>query len=159
MAVAHSPLIPAKAGIQGSWLWVPAFAGTSGLIGLFLLRRDLLADRLVVIDRRALAEVLQLEELPDLDLAVLVVRVRAALHPLDRLGLVLHLDDPVAGDQLLGLGKRSIDHRALAALEADARSFRARLQPGAVEHDARLHQLFVELAHRAEHLLARHLAG
>ena len=26
----HSPLIPAKAGIQNAWLWVPAFAGTSG---------------------------------------------------------------------------------------------------------------------------------
>jgi hypothetical protein len=24
------PLIPAKAGIQRTWLWVPAFAGTSG---------------------------------------------------------------------------------------------------------------------------------
>ena len=107
-----------------------------------------------MVDRRALAEILQLEELADLDLAVLIVRVRAALHPLDRLGLVLHLDDPVAGDQLLGLGERPVDHAALAALEADARALRARLQAGAIEHDARLDHLLVELRHRAEHFLA-----
>src|SRR5438034_11234911 len=102
---------------------------------LNFLPRHLFADRLVMIDRGALAEILHLEELADLDFAVPLVRVRAALHPLDRLGLVLHLDDPVAGDQLLGLGEWPVDHAALAAFEADARALRARLQPGAVEHD------------------------
>src|SRR5690348_8220515 len=28
----RSPLIPAQAGIQHFWLWVPAFAGTNGVV-------------------------------------------------------------------------------------------------------------------------------
>ena len=87
------------------------------------------------------------------------MRLRAALHPFDRLGLVLHLDDPVAGDQLLGLGERPVDHAALVAGETDARTLRAWAQPGAVEHDAGLDHLLVELRHLGEHLLRRHLAG
>src|SRR3954453_6491084 len=51
-------------------------------------------------------EVGRLEDAADLDLAGLVVRVRAALDPLDRLVHRLDLPDPEAGDQLLGLGKR-----------------------------------------------------
>src|SRR5262245_8332514 len=92
-----------------------------------LLLRDLRAELPVVVDGRALAEVLQLEQLADLDLAVAVVRLGAALDPLDRLGLVAHLDDPVAGDQLLGLREWAVDHGSrarslahLAAGEADA---------------------------------------
>src|SRR6478609_2595189 len=95
---------------------------------LIFLRGDLFANRLVMIDRGALAKVLHLKELADLDLAIALMRFRATLHPLDRLGLVLHLDDPVAGDQLLGLGKWPVDHAALVAGEADARALRARLQ-------------------------------
>jgi len=38
MEIQFSPLIPAKAGTQSSrrgvWLWVPAFAGMSGIIVL-----------------------------------------------------------------------------------------------------------------------------
>src|SRR5215217_5999884 len=112
-----------------------------------------------MVDRRAVAEILQLEELAELDLAVPLIRIGAALHPLDRLGLVLDLDDPVAGDQLLGLGEWPVDHGALAAFETDARTLRARLQPAAVEHDAGLHHLLVELGHRGKHFLRRHLAG
>ena len=112
-----------------------------------------------MIDCGALAEVLKLEELADLDLAVPVMRLRAPLHPLDRFGLVLHLDDPVAGDQLLGLGERPVDHAALVAGEANAGAFRAGLQAGRIEHDAGLDHLLVELRHFAEHLLRRHPAG
>src|SRR5947209_5025934 len=112
-----------------------------------------------MIDRVALAKVLHLEELADLDLAIALMRFRAAFHPLDRLGLVLHLDDPVARDQLLGLGERPVDDAALVAGEADARALRARLEAGAVEHDAGPDHLLVEFCHRAEQLLRRHLAG
>ncbi len=41
-----TPLIPAKAGIQNSWLWVPAFARTSGRaigIALFIFIGDMAA--------------------------------------------------------------------------------------------------------------------
>src|ERR1044072_7494500 len=95
---------------------------------LFFLSCHLLADRLVVIDCRALAEVLELEELAQLDLAVLVVWVGAGHHPFDGLCLRLDLDDPVAGDQFLGFGKRPVDHAALAAGKADARALLARLK-------------------------------
>ena len=43
-----------------------------------------------------------------------------ALDPLDRLLHRLHLPDPVAGDELLGLGERPVDDRALRAREAHA---------------------------------------
>ena len=63
------------------------------------------------------AEVLGLEHLADLDLRVLQHRVGAALDPLDRLVLRAHLPQPEAGDQLLGLGERAVDHGALVARE------------------------------------------
>src|SRR6185312_10685892 len=44
---------------------------------------------------------------------------RDPLGPLDRLFPGLDPDDPVAGDQLLGLGERPVDHRLLAAAEPD----------------------------------------
>src|SRR5687767_12992049 len=54
------------------------------------------------------AEVFFLEDLADLDLRIVVVRVRASLHPLD--GFVHRLDfpDPEARDELLGLHERSV---------------------------------------------------
>src|SRR5919204_3965593 len=62
-------------------------------------------------------ELLGLEDLPDLDLALLE---RGALEPLDRLIHRLALPQPEAGDQLLGLGEGSVDHGALVAGEPDA---------------------------------------
>src|SRR5437667_1045762 len=60
------------------------------------------------------AEVRRLEHLTDLDLGLCARhRIRAALYPFDRLLLLLHLDQPKAGDQLLGLGEGTVDHRAL----------------------------------------------
>src|SRR2546422_538868 len=97
--------------------------------------------------------------MPDLDLRLTGHRVRAALDPLDRLFLRLALPDPVAGDQLLRLGERSVDDGALAAREPDAGPLRARMQAVAGQHDPGLDQLLVELAHRREQLLARHDAG
>ena len=71
----------------------------------------------------------------------------------------LHLPEPEAGDQLLGLGERAVDHRALRAREPHPRALRARLQALAGQHDAGLHQLLVELAHLCEQLGAGHHAG
>src|SRR5690349_8045533 len=97
------------------------------------------------------SEVLGLEHLPHLDLAALE---RNALHPLDRLILRLRLDQPEPGDQLLGLGERSVHHGALGAGELDPRAFRARLQPLRRQQHTRLHQLFVEPAHFGQYFLA-----
>ena len=48
-----------------------------------------LSQLAVVIDRVAFAEVLELEHLADLDLALALVRIGTALDPLDGLGLDL----------------------------------------------------------------------
>src|ERR1051325_120380 len=65
------------------------------------------AHLLEAVDRLALAEILELEQLADLDLAVLAVnrRIGKAPGPFHRLLAPLHLDDGVAGYQLLGLGE------------------------------------------------------
>ena len=57
----------------------------------------------MVLDSLASAEVVQLEQLPDLDFAILVMGVGAALDPLDRFRKRLTLQDPVARYQFLGL--------------------------------------------------------
>src|SRR5688572_15644426 len=74
--------------------------------------RELLLDAGMVLDRLARAEVLQLEHLADLDLALPQHRVRATLDPLDRLLEGVHLPEPEAGDQLLGLGEGTVDDGA-----------------------------------------------
>src|SRR6185312_17308761 len=84
---------------------------------------------------------------------------RGALEPLDRLGPRLHLPQPETGDQLLALGERAVDHRALPAVEAHTRAAGAGLQPVAGQHHAGLHQLLVVLAHRLEQRGVRQHAG
>ena len=64
-----------------------------------------------------LAEILRFEDLADLDLAVLAMRVGAALDPFDRLLQRLALPEPEAGDQFLRLGERPVDHGPLFAGE------------------------------------------
>src|SRR5437879_155864 len=128
----------------------------------FLLRGDLRAQALLLLPqlgRELGAEVLRLEHLADLDLRILPHRIGAALDPFDRLFLRLHLPDPEAGDQLLGLGEGPVDDGALGSREPDARALRARVQPFAREHHAGLHQLLVELPHRGEELLVGHHPG
>ena len=49
-------------------------------------------------------------------------RRREAPRPLERFVARAHLDDPEAGDQLLGLGERAVDHRALAAVDSGCAS-------------------------------------
>src|SRR5260370_19110188 len=72
---------------------------------------------------------------------------RGALQPLDRLFHRADLPQPEAGDQLLRLGKRPLDHRALSFCKLDALAFRTGLKPFARQHDARLHQILLELTH------------
>src|ERR1051326_6457151 len=78
--------------------------------------------------RERIAEVLGLEDLADLYLAVFGMRVRAAPDPFDRLFLRLHLPDPEARDQLFGLGNRAVDYGPFAAGKPDPRTFGSRLQ-------------------------------
>src|SRR5688572_11693791 len=86
---------------------------------------DLLLQPAVALDRLALAEIFQLEDLPDLHFTF---RERHPLRPLDHFFLRLRLDEPEAGDQLFGLREWAVDHRTLRAVVAHARSFRAGVQ-------------------------------
>src|SRR5664280_3679147 len=104
---------------------------------------------------RELPPVRDIEDLPDLDLGIAFMRVRAALHPLDRLFLRLHLPQPEAGDELLRLRERPVHDGPLRAREAHPRALGAGLQALGGEHDARFHELLVELPHVGEQLLAR----
>src|SRR5579859_1170046 len=123
----------------------------SGLLGdALLLGAELGSERL--------AKVVGLKDLADLDLAVALHGIGAALDPLDGLIHGLNLPQPEAGDQLFGLGEGPVDHGPLAAREPDPRTFRAGLQPFAGEHHAGLHELFVVLAHLGQQPLARQFA-
>src|SRR5688500_2687551 len=100
------------------------------------------------------AEILGLEDLANLDLRI--AAERRALEPLDCLLLRLHLPDPEARDQLLGLRERAIDDRPILSRESHARALGAGLKSLTREHHSRLHQLFVELAHLRQLFLSRH---
>src|SRR6476620_8895966 len=84
------------------------------------------------------AEVLGLEDLPDLDFGFFAGhRVWTALDPFDRLLFRFALPQPESGDQFLRFGKRAVDDRTLAVREFHARTLGARMQPLAREHHAR----------------------
>ena len=70
--------------------------------------------------RKALLEVSNLEQRPDLDLAWSRHGIGTALHPGDCLVHVLDLPEPETGDQLAGLGERPVDDGAAGAIERDA---------------------------------------
>src|ERR1700722_20783965 len=80
------------------------------------------------------AEITRFEQLANLDLEILMSGIGAALDPFDRFFLGFHLPDPEAGDQLLGLGERAIDHGLLASGELDARALRTRKEALAGKH-------------------------
>src|SRR5690606_40293877 len=54
--------------------------------------------------------------------------------------------------------ERAAHHRPRAAGKTDALPLAARVKAFTGEHDAGLHELFIELAHLGEQRLARHLA-
>src|SRR5512134_665299 len=94
--------------------------------------RELLLELARLLDRRTVAEVLELEELAQLDLRVvsLALRIGRALRPLDRLLARAHLDQPVARDQLLRFRERAVEDDALGARVPDARALARRMQSG-----------------------------
>src|SRR6476659_10257022 len=120
---------------------------------------NLFAQLAMVLDSLAGAEVVQLEQLPDLDFAILVMGVGAALDPLDRFRKRLTFQDPVARYQFLGLREWAVYHVALVAGEPHSSALEAWLQPIAIEHHAGFHHLLVELRHGRKQLLRGHFAG
>lgn len=62
-------------------------------------------------------QIRHLVERPDFDLARSRHGIGAALHPGDRLAHVLDFPKPEAGDQLAGLGERSVDDRTAGTIE------------------------------------------
>src|SRR5215467_2394932 len=96
------------------------------------------------------AEVRRLEQRANLDLSFLSRWIRTTSYPLDRLFQRSYLPEPESRDQLLCFGEWSVDDRGLLPGEPDARAFGARLKPLARQHDPRLHQFFVKIAHIRE---------
>src|SRR6266571_5687704 len=125
-----------------------------------LLLLEVLLHFAKALDRLARTEILELEELPDLDLAFLAVDggIGKAPRPLHRFFPRLHLDDRVAGDELLRFGERSVDHGALRSRVLDAPALRARLQARGVEQHPGFLQLLVVLLHLHHELLGGHHA-
>src|SRR6266496_2710044 len=118
-------------------------------------RGDRVAQALLLLaqlaGRIAGRELLRLEDLANLDL--FAGRERRALDPFHHLARCLRLQQPVTGDQLLGLGEGTVGDSLLPAREADTHPLGARVQPLTRQHDAGLDQLLVELAHRGKGLL------
>src|SRR6266581_1568458 len=140
------------------------FRWSMPLVTIILLFLLLLPEFLLhlakAIDRLTRTEILQLEELPDLDLGFPAVDggIGKAPRPLHRFFTRLHLDDRVAGDELLRLGEGPVDHGALRSRVPDAPALRARLQARGIEQDACFLQLLVVLLHLADELLGGHHA-
>src|SRR5687768_6459523 len=128
----------------------------SGLLPLSFRGNAELAE---TIDGFARSEVIQLEQLANLDLAFLVIAERGgeALRPLDALLSRLHLDERVAGDDLLRLGEGTIDPGASSAGESDACPFRRWLESRCVEQDTGFREFLVVVGHdRHECRIGRH---
>src|SRR3989442_398570 len=112
---------------------------SSGAVAQALLHLTPAVRLLGQVDR----EVLELEDLADLAVALLTVTPRGVhrhepLGPLDRLIPRPHLDDGVAGDQLLRFREGSVDDRALASGVPHPDALRARMEPLAREDHAGL---------------------
>src|SRR5579863_8141426 len=84
------------------------------------------------------SEIRQLEKLADFDIELEAEKERRrALDPFNGLFARFHLDDPVAGDELLGFGERAVHDGALIVLgEFDSNALGAWLQPGEIEQYA-----------------------
>src|SRR6266849_9758691 len=112
---------------------------------------------LTQLGRQRFAEILRIEDLPDLDFGAAVER--RALHPFNRLLQRFRLNKPEPCDKIAGHGERTMAHAALFSGIFDPGAFRRRMQALARQHDARFHHLLVELAHCRQHFRARHHAG
>src|SRR5690606_32631198 len=114
-----APSHPARAPAELQIERVVALSATPAAARSVLLRH-VLAQLAVTLPSLVLLEVLQLVHRADLDLAGARHRIGAALHPLHRLGHVLDLPEPIACDQLTGLGEGTVDDGALRAVEGHA---------------------------------------
>src|SRR5438270_3787649 len=119
----------------------------------------LLADalfRLSELGGERVAEILRLEHLADFDLRLSARHgIGAALDPFDAFFKRLHLEEPVAGDQLLGLSEWPVDDRPLGARESDPRALRAGLKALSREQHPGFDQLFVVSGHLGQERLVR----
>src|SRR5690606_7299043 len=119
-----------------------------------------LGAKLVLLRRDLRPEVLRRPDRPDLEVARPRHRVGAAPGPLHRFLHRADLPDPEARHQLLRLGEGAVGHRPLCSVEVNPLPEPARLEPVTGEHDPRLDQLLIVLAHLLEHLLRPlHLEG
>src|SRR5580693_9011759 len=81
------------------------------------------------IGRLAGAEITQIVEWTDLDVAILaLVRSGGALGPFDGFLSGLDLNDPESGDEFFALGEGAVDHGALVPREMDPGAFGAWLE-------------------------------
>src|ERR1700733_9276079 len=102
----------------------------------------------------------KLDELSHFDLNLLTRSRRSALRPLDCFFDRLHLDKPVARDQLLRFREWPVNHCLLSVgRNVDARARRTRIQARSIKKYAGRRLLLVVLHHRIDRFLARHLAG
>jgi hypothetical protein len=70
----------------------------------------------------------------------------------NRLVDVLDFPEPEAGDQLAGLGERTVDDRTAGTIERNTLALRGGLEAVGDEHDAGIAQLIIEFAHRLHRL-------
>src|SRR5258708_2179436 len=127
--------------------------GSEGLRLCFPLQfvaQSLLARR--VFGRKDLGgEIRYLVHLPTLDSGPPVER--RALEPSHRLFHGLHLPEPEAADEFLGLSEGPVDYGPLLSGKSDTLTLRAGLQPLACKHYAGLYQLLVQLTHGSKSFL------
>src|SRR5262245_16828377 len=110
----------------------------------------------MTVDGCAWLEVLELEYLTDLDLAVLE---RHAFDPFNGFFLRLHWNQPKARDELRGFGRRPVNYGPLVSSAADASTFRAGLKALARVHDPGLDHLLVDLSARGQLFFIRQASG
>src|SRR5688500_16484488 len=91
--------------------------------GRGLVVREFSSQLSLVFDRFARWEVTELEHLANLAHTV-AGYFEEALGPFNRVFLRIRLEQREAGDQLLCLGKRAVDHGAGRSRQPDARAFR-----------------------------------
>src|SRR3989304_7274173 len=129
---------PRPSGVRRTWGLRPS--PEAPLLRFRGLLRHPVSELTVLLAGLARAEGLELEDLANLDVALLK---RDALRPLDSLVPRRRLDEPEARDELLGLRKWTIDHGPLRPGVPDAGSLRGGLEPLRGEEHARPDQVFV----------------
>ena len=97
-----------------------------------------IAKRAGTIDRTAGGEIAELEDLAELNEAVLggFAGTRDPEGPIDGFLLGLDLDKPVAGDEFLGFGEGPVDNGTFAIGKLDTSPLRAGMEPCQVEENA-----------------------